>query len=151
MNACGGSLWSSVVDTGGFMLWILAVDPGGAEGTCSLSSSIKGCLPLKVDFHQLSSSIKGSLKSKVSSHQKLSSIKGRLPSKVIFHLRSSSVKSSPWAKLQTCILLLSVRFWWGFLSMTCQFPILGRSLEFYNIIDITLTFFHFWGLDDCSW
>ena len=56
------------------------------------SSSIKGCLPLKVIFHQRSSSIKGLLPLKVVFHQRSSSIKGGLQSKVVFYQRSSSIK-----------------------------------------------------------
>ena len=55
------------------------------------SSSIDGCLPLKVIFHQRSSSTEGRLLSKVVFHQRLSSIKGCLPSMVIFHQRSSFI------------------------------------------------------------
>ena len=59
------------------------------------SSSIKGCLPSKVVFHQRSSSIKGRFPSKVVFHRRSSSIKGCLPSKVVFHWRSSSIPELP--------------------------------------------------------
>ena len=55
-------------------------------------SSIKGCLPLKVIFHQILSSIKGCLPLKIVFHQRLPFIQGHLPSKAIFHQRSSSIK-----------------------------------------------------------
>ena len=55
-------------------------------------SSIIGCLPSTVVFHQRLSCINSRLPSKVVVHQRLSSIKGRLPSKVIFHQRLSSIK-----------------------------------------------------------
>ena len=50
------------------------------------SSSIKGCCPSKVIFHQRLPSIKGYL------HQMSTFIKGCLPSRVVFHQMSSSIK-----------------------------------------------------------
>ena len=57
-----------------------------------MSSSIKGCLPPKVVFHQMFSSIEGRLPSKAVFHERLSSIEGHFPSKFIFHL---------WLKIET--------------------------------------------------
>ena len=56
---------------------------------CTKLSSIEGCLPSKVVFHQRSSSLKGCLLSKVVIRQGSSSIKGCLPAKVLFYKRST--------------------------------------------------------------
>ena len=62
------------------------------------SSSLQGCLPLKVAFRWGLSSIKSCLQWKVVFNWRLSSIEGHLPSKVVFHKkvifiwRSSSIE-----------------------------------------------------------
>ena len=64
-------------------------------------SSFKGCLQLKVVFHQHQnlSSIKGHLSSKIILIHRLSSIKGCLPSKFFFHQLFSSIRGYPPSKV----------------------------------------------------
>ena len=62
------------------------------SGVGSMLGSIKGCLPLKLVFHQMLSSTEGCLPMKVVFHRRSSSTGGRLPEKVVFHWRLSSTK-----------------------------------------------------------
>ena len=67
---------------------------GISKSLYTKSSSIEGCLLLKVIFHQRSFTIKGCLPSKVIFNKRLSSINGRLPPKVVFHQRLSFLQRS---------------------------------------------------------
>ena len=93
---------------------------------CTKLSSIEGCLPSKVVFHQRSSSLKGCLPSKAVFHHRLSSI--YCCSKVVFHHMSKhfeiflggtpilAPRSAIYPKMTTPALPMTLFF---FLQNTC--------------------------------
>ena len=75
-------------------------------------SSTEGCLPPKVIFHRGSSSTIGCLPTKVAFYRKLSSSLGCLPPKVVFHRRSSTtIFCLPLLKMMIYIILNKYYVW----------------------------------------
>ena len=106
------------------------------EGENQKVQSFKGCLPLKVFFHQMSSSIKGRPPSKGVFRQRSSSIKGCLPSKCVYNQRSSSIEG---------YLPLEVVSHWRLSSIKGCLPSMVVFHQRLSSIKRCLSFFH-WKL-----